>query len=517
MSRPAAIPRREGLFVAALTLLWLGFTGWVRPLSLPDEGRYVGAAWEGLRHGEWLVPTLNGLPFFHKPPLFYWITEASMALFGVNVWAARAAPLLGALAGALSLYALLRRWASLSLARAALLTLLAMPLNFTGAQFANLDMLVAGLITATIAAGVDAALRAEAGLPHRAMLSAAFALAGLGVLAKGLIGAVLPGAVLLLWLMLRGQWRTLRAMLWLPGIALMLAVCAPWFVAMQLRYPEFLHYFFVVQHVQRFAGGGFNNVQPAWFFPAVLAVATLPAAPWVLKGWRGALWRPAPGPSGLHWLLLCWFAVILVFFSIPASKLVGYILPALPPLAGLIAVAWARVIERAPRWRRWGPVSLAIGAVAGVGAVIAFGVGPGKSNRALSEALAAHRAPGDPIVMLETYVYDLPFYARLGTPALVVEDWDDAELLGRDSWRKELGDARLFVSDAASLQRFQTWDSIGAALCARPVSWVIGDAALAKEHAWLGRAERIAEQRHLALWRVRPADLDCVRTVGAAP
>lgn len=509
MTGPAPIPRREGLLVAVLTLCWLAVTGWVRPLSLPDEGRYVGVAWEGLRQGDWLVPTLNGLPFFHKPPLFYWITEASMALFGANAWAARTAPLLGALLGALGLFALLRRWTSPPLACAALLALLAMPLFFAGAQFANLDMLVAGLITATIAAAADAALRLEHGLPHRRVLAAAFALAGLGVLAKGLIGFVLPGAVLLLWLALRGAWRTLRAMVWLPGLALMLVVCAPWFVAMQLRFPEFLHYFFVVQHVQRFAGGGFNNVQPAWFFPAVLLAATLPAVPWVVKGWRGALWRPAPGPGGLHWLLLCWFAVILVFFSIPSSKLVGYVLPTLPPLAGLIAVAWARVVEAAPRWRRWGAVSLAVGAIVGLGAVIAVGAGAGKSNRELARVLAAQRQPGEPVVMLESYLYDVPFSARLDPPSLVVEDWDDETLMARDSWRKELGDTRLFATGEAAAHRFQRWDTIVATLCAAPVNWVMGDAELAKTHPWLARATRVAERRHLALWRVRPADLDC--------
>ncbi len=55
---------------------------WLRPLALPDEGRYVGVAWEMVRSGHWLVPTLDGLPYFHKPPLFYWITATSLSWFG---------------------------------------------------------------------------------------------------------------------------------------------------------------------------------------------------------------------------------------------------------------------------------------------------------------------------------------------------------------------------------------------------------------------------------------------------
>ncbi len=507
--------RREPWIAAALTLVWLAFTAWARPLALPDEGRYVGVAWEALQHGDWLVPTLNGLPFFHKPPLFYWITEAAMRVAGASAWAARTGPLLGGWLGAMSLFLLLRRWTTPTLARIALISLLAMPLYFVGAQFANLDMLVAGLITATVCAAADAALRVEAGLPHRGVLTLAFGLAGLGVLAKGLIGVVLPGAVILLWLVLGARWRTLRAILWLPGIALMLAVCVPWFVAMQGRFPGFLHYFFVVQHVQRFAGVGFNNVQPIWFFPAVLLLATLPALPWLVRGRRDAWWRPAPGPGGLHWLLLCWFAVIVLFFSMPASKLVGYILPALPPLAGMVAVAWTQVAAAPTRWHRFGPLALAVGAVIGVGAVIAFSVGAGKSNRALAGELAARHQAGEPVVMLERYEYDLPFYARLAEPLVVVEQWDDAALMARDSWRKELGDTRDFASEAETARRFERWTTIQARLCARPVSWVIGDAALARDHAWLARATAVAEQQHLSLWRIGPADLNC--EAGAAP
>ena len=90
-----------------LTLLilfaWLAALAWVRPLSLPDEGRYVGVAWEMLWSGNWLVPTLDTLPYFHKPPLFYWGTAAALAAFGVNEWAARLVSLLAATGSAFAL------------------------------------------------------------------------------------------------------------------------------------------------------------------------------------------------------------------------------------------------------------------------------------------------------------------------------------------------------------------------------------------------------------------------------
>src|SRR5690349_6519618 len=127
-------------------VLWLIPTAWARPLMLPHEGRYVGVAWEMLRSGDWLTPTRNRLPYFHKPPLFYWITAASLGALGHNELAARAAPLLGAVIGAASLFLFARRWADERTARLALVALLAQPLFFVGGQFANLDMLVAGFI-----------------------------------------------------------------------------------------------------------------------------------------------------------------------------------------------------------------------------------------------------------------------------------------------------------------------------------------------------------------------------------
>ena len=322
--------------VALLSLIWLAVLAWPRPLMLPDEGRYVGVAWEMIRSGDWLVPTLNGLPYFHKPPLFYWITAASMSIFGPGEWAARAAPLLGAWVGAMATFLFVRRWWGERSAGLALVVLMAQPLFYIGGQFANLDMLVAGCITTTIILLGHAALEAERGGDARTIVLGAYLAAALGVLAKGLIGAVLPAVVIAVWLGSGRRWRTLAALLSPAGLAVFLAVAAPWFIAMQWHFAGFMDYFFVVQHFKRFAAGGFNNVQPFWFYPAVLLLFTLPWLPWLRPlVARGRLSDSARGD--LRLLMLLWLAVIVLFFSLPASKLLGYILPAVPPLAVLLA------------------------------------------------------------------------------------------------------------------------------------------------------------------------------------
>src|SRR5437868_11513933 len=209
-----------------------------------------------LLSGPWLGPTLDGLPFLHKPPLWYWLSAASMGLFGVHPWAARLPSLLGALMTGASLFLLVRRWIDARAARDALVVLATMPLRYGGAQYANHDMLVAGCIAGAISLAAHALLARERRESHRAALIAAYACAGLGVMTKGLIGAVLPGLVFVLWCVAIGRTRALRMLCWWPGWVVLLAIATPWMIAMQLRHEQFLHYFFVVQHFSRYAGSG---------------------------------------------------------------------------------------------------------------------------------------------------------------------------------------------------------------------------------------------------------------------
>lgn len=495
----AAPPRRIAwwrlLAVLAVVFVWLGATAGLRPLTLPDEGRYVGVALEMLHADHSAVPTLAGLPFFHKPPLFYWITEASLRVFGVTQWAARLASVLGATLGALALYLLVRRRASERVARLVLLGLLTQPLWFLGAQFANMDMLVAGCISATIALLAHAAWQWQDGLPWRRTLLAAYVCAALGVLAKGLIGAVIPALVMLAWLGAQKRWRTIVALLWLPGMAAFALVAAPWFVRMQSEFPGFLHYFIVVQHVQRFAQSGFNNAQPVWFYPAVLVLLSLPWIVWLGRAALRAYWqRVAREPLLL--LMWVWLATVVVFFSLPQSKLVGYVLPAVPPLAFLMVDA-ALPLRRS---RLFG--SAAVSALVCLGAVTALTIHPPLSNRELGQALAAQRQPAEPIVFVDDYYYDLAFYAGTRTPALVADDWGKPELRQADNWRHEVADAAAFSPAVAARQLIDA-GTLNARLCSgSPRAWLVVTHAVESRYPFLQSAERVASNKDAALWRV---------------
>lgn len=500
MSAPLRTFARSHVGVALLTLAWLALLAWPRPLMLPDEGRYVGVAWEMMRSGDWLVPTLNGLPYFHKPPLFYWITAASMTVFGPGDWAARAAPLLGAWAGAMAVFLFMRRWWGERPARLSLLVLLAQPLFYIGGQFANLDMLVAGCITVTIVLLAHAALLSQDGLAYRAPLLGAYAAAALGMLAKGLIGFVLPTLVIGGWLVVRRRWRTMVGLVSVPGVVLFLIIAAPWFIAMQAHFAGFLDYFFVVQHFKRFAAGGFNNVQPFWFYPAVLLLFTLPWLPWMRPHFeRGRLVDPARGD--VRTLMLLWLAVIVAFFSLPASKLLGYVLPAVPPVAVLLADGLEAWEARSPRTARRWIVSAGATVTLSLGAIVVLAARPPHSTKDIGAALRAQRHGGEPVYMLENYYFDLPLYARLLEPAATVLDWAAPDVHHRDTWRKELADAGEFAPARAQRVLLQP-ALLGPALCAQTMSWVVGPADAATRYPVLADAEIVRQGVNATLWRV---------------
>lgn len=524
--------RRSWLWVFALSFVWLATTTWMYPLLLPDEGRYVGVAWHMLASGDYLTPRLDGMPFFHKPPLFYWLTAASLHVFGDNAWAGRLCSVLAAVVLVTVFYVFLRRYARWRAAGLAVVILAVQPFLFGAAHYANLDMLVATLMCLTIMAGADAVFRRDQILEDRMSLTGMYVAAAAGFLAKGLIGVVLPGGVLFFWLLARRRFDAILRLLWWPGIVLFLILTLPWMVIMQVRHPDFFHYYIVVQHFQRFLDPGFNNPHPFWFYVPVVLGLTLP---WSIQLWR---WCQPQGPLDaafvppvhrleqvdrrvLRGLMLSWLLVVLVFFSIPTSKLVGYVVAVLPPLAWFIQEAFEQRQEQG---------------VAGVGrsiarhvtmaaivcwlAVAALLVFPQRGTKPLAQVLAAQARPGDQVVMLDQYAYDLPMYADWRAPIAVVSNWDDPGLKQADDWRLELYDAAQFEPD---LGHRLLWlpARLRGFLCAsdHPTTWLVGYLDEAHRFPVLAGLDPLVSARKMGLWRVAAGQTvsGCGETPRSAP
>jgi 4-amino-4-deoxy-L-arabinose transferase-like glycosyltransferase len=490
----------------SLLALWLLATLGLRPLLLPDEGRYAEVA-RAMWLGDPLVPKLDGLPFFHKPPLFYWLDMAAMQLLGSNVFAARFASAFGAWLMGASLWLAMRRWHGPRVAAIALGVLATTPFFFVGGQYANHDMLVGGLITAAVLA-LARALEAPPRVDLR-WLVAGWVLCAFAMLAKGLIGFVLPALVIGPWLLAQGRWRQMLRLLHPLGLLAFALVAAPWFVAMQLRYPGFFDYFFVEQHFRRFAQSNFNNVHGLWFFFVVLPALTLPWSAWLPVAVRSAwgAWagrhtdasdagRARAATLGLYaW----WVVAVVGFFSLPSSKLVGYVLPALAPWCALLALAISDR-QAVGTGRAW-PWVMGASAIACVAIVAAVAWKAPQSNRTLALALAERIAPDATVVMVDEYRYDVPFYAQLKRPVLIAGNWADPELPKRDNWRKEVFDAARF-DPALGRALLQPLDGLDRIACGASEVWFIVPVAGAARVAQLGGAERRFSDGRSELWRV---------------
>lgn len=525
LSRLAArlLAIRSTWVVAVLTFAWLSATTWTRPLFLPDEGRYVGVAWNMLHGHELLVPLLDGLPFFHKPPLFYWITAFALHVFGPNEWAGRFSSVICATLMAALLFWFLKKHVGQRVAAIAAVILVSSPFLFGGAQYANLDMTVAGMIAATVIVAASAVLRLERGEAYRGMLVLAYAVAGLGFLAKGLIGIVLPGGIIFFWLVGRRRFDSLKRLFWLPSVAVFFVVSLPWMVWMQWRYPGFFDYYIVYQHFQRFLESGFNNPHPFWFYVPVVIAAILP---WSIQLWRmagKAFWKNAPR-TAVDGLMLSWLLVILVFFSIPSSKLVGYVLPLVAPLAYFLALPFARRFAAgegaaeagnegaadSSRAMRTFSLYLAISLGLCLAAVIALVVAPQPSTKGLALKMRSAYSDADRVIMLDRIRYDLGFYLRTAKPAAIVIDWNDPEVKTADTWRKEIYDAAQFDPQQAASLLVNPQDLLPSLCAGRNAAvWLVGDRNSGKQYTFLAGLAPYAEDGKLRVWRIpagaRPA------------
>lgn len=341
----------------------------------PDEPRYAQVAREMYERKDLVTPTLGGRTWFEKPALLYWMAIASFAVFGVSEWAARFGP---ACAGLLSIFAVywmgrrveqaskhgpktqadeatqehhraeltnvprdLGLWSALALASTAGMIIFSRAISF--------DVVVTMTMTLALACFFVSGLEREE-KKRRWLLAGFYAGVGASLLAKGLIGVVIPGGVICAYFLLQRRWperRLLISLLW--GVPLALIVAAIWYgPVIQRNGWKFVDEFFIQHHFARYVSNKYRHPGPFYYYLPTLLLLALPWSLFLLSALakiRRWNWRADDALSRFRLFALAWMVVPVAFFSISGSKLPGYILPVVPAAAFLIGERLSRIVR----------------------------------------------------------------------------------------------------------------------------------------------------------------------------
>ncbi|GAB3101405.1 phospholipid carrier-dependent glycosyltransferase [Lysobacter terrae] len=343
------------------------------PLTDPTEARYAEIARKIFETGQWIVPQIEyGVPFWGKPPLSFWLTAASFKLFGITEFAARISSLLfGAGACGLTyLLAVSRRGVDFGLRASLVMATTLLMVVSAGAVMTDPAMVFGTTLSM-------AAFWRAMTTQSRTWGYLFFAGLVIGLLAKGPVATVLTLAPISAWALLSGRVReTWQRLPWVNGAILTTVLVVPWYWAVEVRSPGFLHYFLVGEHWQRYTISGWKgdlygsgHAYPRGTIWVDAFLGTLPWSAWLL--WQllrrrvNLAIRPFRAGDGWSLYLICWMLAPPVFFTMCRNILPSYVLPGLAGFGCLVAEAWEqRISQRPSPWilqlSAWAPILVAL-------------------------------------------------------------------------------------------------------------------------------------------------------------
>ncbi|MCJ7595167.1 MAG: phospholipid carrier-dependent glycosyltransferase, partial [Desulfobacterales bacterium] len=326
-------------FFLLLYILPLG----VRPMTVPDEARYAEVPREMLASGDWVVPRLNGLRYFEKPALGYWANALSMTLFGQNAFAVRLPSALSAGASALAVFLMVLRFGSgvpaATLSAAVLLTSLEV---FALGTFCVLDSPLSFFLTGGMVFFFFGFMEKYLG-KRRLFLALSGLFFGLAFLTKGFLAFAVPLVSIVPFALWEKRGKDLLKCSWIPMAAVLL-VASPWALMIHLREPDYWHYFFWTEHIQRFLSPEAQHGKPLWYFLGVFVGGALPWT-FLIPATASNLWKAGRGLPLIRFSL-CWLLFPFIFFSLSHGKLATYILPCFPPFAVLTGIGVMGYLEK---------------------------------------------------------------------------------------------------------------------------------------------------------------------------
>jgi len=358
----SAIAKRLYLFITPIIIVFYLYGLGKLPLLGPDEPRYAQVAREMFVNHDLITPMLGGHTWFEKPALLYWMIVASFKVFGVSEWSARLGPALCGLLTIAAVACIGRELDGAPLWSAAPWRRFGQSADksahsksfgfWSGVVMAS----SLGLIVFSRAASFDVVITMTTAwslaflllheLPStkrkRLLLAGFYLFVGLSLLAKGLVGIVIPFGVAGFYYLLRRTWPqrpVLLSLIW--GVPLALLVSAVWYGPVIARHGWiFIDEFFVQHHFARYVSNKYHHPQPMYFYPVIILMLALP---WTvhlalsLASARKWEWRGSDSLSIVRVFSLAWLLLPIVFFSFSGSKLPGYVLPALPGAALLVS------------------------------------------------------------------------------------------------------------------------------------------------------------------------------------
>ncbi|HEY2921563.1 MAG TPA: phospholipid carrier-dependent glycosyltransferase [Candidatus Binatia bacterium] len=330
----------------AITVFFLVYvaTLGVRPITISDEARYAEIPREMIASGNWIVPRLDGVRYFEKPVMGYWLNAIAILLFGQNPFAVRFPSALSAGLCALMVHWMIRRSTRDAMARVLIPSiLLTCILVVLVAVTAVLDMIVTMFLTGGMIMFFFSHLE-PLGWKRTAFLILFGICCGLAFLTKGFFAFVIPVIVIGPFLLWEKDWKEVLLAPWLPLVCAILTAM-PWVIAVHRQERDYWHYFFWVEHIQRFASAKAQHHKPFWYFIPVFVglglpwTAMIPSA--VISFRKRTDWQQSLFRYGV-----CWFFMPLLFFSASRGKLWTYILPCFPPFAILVGFGLVESFKR---------------------------------------------------------------------------------------------------------------------------------------------------------------------------
>jgi 4-amino-4-deoxy-L-arabinose transferase len=329
------------LFFLLAYMLPLG----ARDLLVPDETRYGEIPREMIVSGDWVVPHLNGVRYFEKPVLGYWVHAGSLLLFGENAFAVRLPSALAVGLSALLIFLLARQATrnqdqdgGVAAILSALIFLSCFEVFGVG-NTAVLDRLFSFFLTACLIAFYFATEERPGSSREKGLLLLAGLACGLAFLTKGFLAFVLPVLALVPYLAWQRRYVDLFRMSWLPILTAVM-VALPWGILIHLKEPDFWRFFFWNEHVRRFMAESAQHKESFWFFFIAAPGLFMPwtfVAPAAATAIKDQLDKQSP-KSNLLKLCICWMVYPFLFFSLSKGKLLTYILPCFSPFAVLMGI-----------------------------------------------------------------------------------------------------------------------------------------------------------------------------------